>query len=318
MNGGVACKCCGEAGNAGINVNGHCPPCARGQHTQTCRTEEKAVAAKKKGAPAVAPPPLGPAKPAAPAAPPPQATAAAPEPTPAPPAPVEAPAPSQAAAEVVVLAAPVPPAGETTAVARPRVAAGSSGLELRTMDDYVRFSVAVAKSAMVKGFDTPEKVLVAVQFGAEVGLSPMQSLQSVGVINGRAALHTDAPLAIVRASGLLEDFDEWFEHDGQRTPRWPSDPKAETAAFCLVKRKGERELVSSFSVADAKLAGLWGKDGPWKSYPGRMMKFRARSFGLRDTFADKLKGFRDVEETADIIDVTTTEIPLPRAKGESV
>src|SRR5208337_216254 len=53
------------------------------------------------------------------------------------------------------------------------------------------------------------------------------------------------------------------------------------------------------SIADAKLAGLWNKEGPWRTYPKRMLKMRARGFTLRDGFADKLKGLKSVEELHD-------------------
>src|SRR5690606_26021257 len=54
------------------------------------------------------------------------------------------------------------------------------------------------------------------------------------------------------------------------------------------------------SVADAKAADLWGKVGPWKEYPFRMLRFRARSFALRDTFGDALRGLLSAEEAQDI------------------
>src|ERR1035438_4072987 len=43
----------------------------------------------------------------------------------------------------------------------------------------------------------PANIIVAIQFGAEIGLPPMQALQSVSVINGRPALWGDRALALV-------------------------------------------------------------------------------------------------------------------------
>ena len=67
-----------------------------------------------------------------------------------------------------------------------------------------------------------------------------------------------------------------------------------------VTRRNEGESSQAFSVADAKKAGLWGKQGPWTNYPDRMLLFRARGFILRDVFGDVLKGFKTTEELADI------------------
>ena len=71
-------------------------------------------------------------------------------------------------------------------------------------------------------------------------------------------------------------------------------------AYCLVKRKGESEYKVSFSEVDARKAGLWGKSGPWTTYPKRMLQMRARGFALRDKFADVLGGLITAEEARDI------------------
>jgi hypothetical protein len=71
-------------------------------------------------------------------------------------------------------------------------------------------------------------------------------------------------------------------------------------AICRVKRAGEDQaLERRFGVADAKAAGLWGKDGPWRLYPRRMLQMRARAFALRDGFADVLGGLYLAEEIED-------------------
>ena len=47
-------------------------------------------------------------------------------------------------------------------------------------------------------------------------------------------------------------------------------------------------------------AGLWGKQGPWKQYPKRMLQMRARGFAIRDAFPDALRGMYMAEEVQDI------------------
>lgn len=137
-------------------------------------------------------------------------------------------------------------------------------------------------------------ILVAVQMGAELGLKPIQALQNIAVINGRPSVYGDALLALVQAHPLFEDVKEAF------------DEKTNTA-FCTVKRKNQDEYTVSFSSEDAKKAGLWGKAGPWSQYPKRMLQMRARSFALRDKFADALSGLIIAEEVQDYstpLDVT--------------
>jgi hypothetical protein len=133
-------------------------------------------------------------------------------------------------------------------------------------------------------------VLVAMQMGAEVGLSPLQALQNIAVINGRPCIWGDAALALVIASPNYANHREWFEgsiKDGNRT------------AFCGITRKGSEEHVISFGMDDAKKANLWSKSGVWQNYPDRMLQMRARAFAMRDKFADALRGLNFREEVED-------------------
>jgi hypothetical protein len=127
-------------------------------------------------------------------------------------------------------------------------------------------------------------------------INAMQSIQNVAVINGRPCIWGDAALAIVQVCSVYEYHKEWHEGSLEDNSR---------VAHCLVKRKGGDDYTKSFSVADAKKANLWGKAGPWTQYPDRMLQMRARSFALRDQFADALKGLSVREEVEDYISTKT-------------
>lgn len=200
-------------------------------------------------------------------------------------------------------------------VSQPKVpvAIGPKGIQITDLDGLWRFSQAVAKSGLApKGIQTPEAVLIAVEMGLEVGLPPMAALQNIAVINGRPSLWGDAQLAVCRGTGELEEFSEWYEQAGKKLTRNPSQFTDDTTAVCRVKRKGGEAVETGFSVSDAKTAGLWGKDGPWKQYPARMLKFRARSFALRDGFGDALRGLRAAEEVMDDPIESARDITPPR------
>jgi hypothetical protein len=185
--------------------------------------------------------------------------------------------------------------------AKALVSIGQRGLQPSDMDQLWRAAQAVAKSGLApKGIDTPEAVFVAMEMGLELGLPLMASLQNIAVVNGRPTLWGDSQLAVVRATGELEEFSEWYEVNGKRVPRNPSAFDDSTTAVCRVKRRGLEASESAFSVADAKRAQLWGKAGTWTQYPARMMRFRARSFALRDQFGDALRGLLSTEEAQDI------------------
>jgi len=183
---------------------------------------------------------------------------------------------------------------------------GDSGVKLASLEDAYRFANAICASGFApRGMEKPEAVLVAIQLGAEIGLSPMAALQNTAVINGRPAIYGDAALALVRGSGLLVSYKE--EEIGE--PGTDGHGYKVTAV-----REGDQTAIETFTTGDAKRAKLWGKSGPWTDYPKRMLRFRARGYVLRDLFGDVLKGLRTVEEVRDIpaepINVTPLEAKI--------
>ena len=160
-------------------------------------------------------------------------------------------------------------------------------LSPQTFEQALTFANYLADSDLVpKDFKgKPGNCLIAMQWGSELGLKPLQALQNLAVINGRPALWGDAVIGIVRASPVCEYV---LETDDGST------------ATCKVKRRGEPEQVRTFSMDDARSAGLIGKQGPWSQYPKRMRQMRARAFALRDVFPDVLRGMPVAEEVMDI------------------
>jgi hypothetical protein len=168
------------------------------------------------------------------------------------------------------------------------------GFAPATLTEAITFSEMLSNSNMVpKAYQNkPQDILVCVQWGMEMGLAPMQALQNIAVINGKPSVYGDAMMALVQASAVCDDVEEYFENEGTPNP----------VAVCVAKRKNRKPVVAKFSVEDAKRAGLWGKQGPWSAYPKRMMQMRARGFALRDAFPDVLKGLISAEEAQDYPD----------------
>lgn len=184
---------------------------------------------------------------------------------------------------------------------KPHLAAGAhvAAIVPRSLEEAFRVATALSASKMVPAsLDSPEKVMVAIMAGAELGLAPFQSLQSFAIINGKPAIWGDGLMAVVRSQGFK--VKEWLEGDGDNM-----------IARCEVTRPDNGDTAQGeFSVADAKKANLWGKAGPWQNYPKRMLKMRARAFALRDGAADVLRGFQIREEVEDYQPIAETP---PRA-----
>ena len=170
----------------------------------------------------------------------------------------------------------------------------------RTFDEAMKFAQLMSESDLVpvgyKG--KPGNILVAIQKGVEVGLSPMAALETIAVINGRAAIWGDGLLALVQNHPAYEWIDESQSDDA--------------CGVCTIKRKGEEPYTQRFSLEDAKRAGLLEKPGTWRQYTKRMLQMRARGFALRDKFADALKGMIATEEALDIpTETVTATVVLP-------
>jgi len=168
------------------------------------------------------------------------------------------------------------------------------GFAPATITEAIQFSEMLASSQMVpRAYQgKPQDIMVCVQWGYEIGLAPMQALQNIAVINGKPSVYGDAAMALVQASPVCEGIEERVEGEGTPNP----------VAVCIAYRKGRKPVVATFSVEDAKRAGLWGKQGPWQAYPKRMLQMRARGFALRDAFPDVLKGLITAEEAQDYPD----------------
>lgn len=142
----------------------------------------------------------------------------------------------------------------------------------------------------------PGDVFVAMMWSHSLGIPIVQGLQGIAVINGKPSLYGDALLAVCMGSGQMADIEETVTGSADNL-----------TATCKVTRRGKpTPVVSTFSMADARAAGLLGKPGPWKQYTSRMLKMRARAFALRDAFPDVLSGIASAEEMQDV-EGTATE-----------
>lgn len=178
-----------------------------------------------------------------------------------------------------------------------------SVLSPRNATELLEYSKLMAASKMVPdGFQgDPAKIAVAIQMGAELGMTPVQSLTCIAVINGMPAMYGDGLNAVMRASGEL---DLSFGAGGidERPPDVAWEKKE---GYCAIKLKGwDKPLERRFSYEDAERAGLIKRSqgganakgvGPWISYPGRMLMFRTRNWAFRDAGAHILKGLQQGE-----------------------
>jgi len=166
---------------------------------------------------------------------------------------------------------------------------GPRGVELKNVEAMFRFAKCYLQSRLAPpAFKTEQQLVIAWAKAAELGLTPMQAIEGMTIINGRVGIMGDLALAMVEGSGLLVRKSAVYEGEGD-----------ELCCKLTLKRKGRAEETYTFSVKEAKEAGIFERSPVWRSYPKRMCYYRALGFGLRDEFADVLKGVKTVEELID-------------------
>lgn len=158
-----------------------------------------------------------------------------------------------------------------------------------TLAELKDFASAAAKTGFY-GAKTAEQALLIAATGRDLGLSYTAALRLFHVIEGRPALSADGMVAIVLASGQCDYF-ETVE----------SSPAIATVK---TRRKGRGERAVSFTIDEARQAGLTGK-GNWAKYPAAMLRARAKSALARDVYPDLLAGIYDPDELS-----TATAEPL--------
>ncbi len=182
------------------------------------------------------------------------------------------------------------------------VSAGFNPVSLMpsSFDAKLKMAQTLVKSGMLpQGLNTAEKVCVALEWGHELQLSPMVAVNNIAVINGKPTLSADLMGALVRRSPEYGGI-EWT---------CQTDVKAECIITRLLPSGKEEKYTSTFTIEDAKIAGLASKD-VWRKYPRRMLKHRCMSYGLRDVFPDLLAGIYETEEAESITYKEPTESEL--------
>lgn len=206
---------------------------------------------------------------------------------------------------------------EHRAVAKLSAGAPIVGIVPSTIDEVFRLAQLIFSSGLAPyQLKSAEAVTVVLLKGLEIGLPPMAALECIGVINGKAALHSDGIPALLWSKGFK--IREWFENE---------DTLDKIVAHCEITRPEGDKYTFKYSAQDAKENGLWdtcekthkgeANKAPWFLYKKRMTRMRCRGWLARDCAADVLKGMpiyeeqRDIEDTREEPrDITPKSLPL--------
>lgn len=149
-------------------------------------------------------------------------------------------------------------------------------------------------------------VVVLIQ-AYQLGIPPMTAIQHIIPVNGLLSIKGDLAKSLIFNSGKLKSG-TWVEKESGSIQN--ENYRVEITA---TRNDNNQTLTRSFSIDDAKRAGLWvtelmtqGQDGykykasAWWKYPARMVNYRALGFIARDLFPDVMAGIYTTEEAIDM------------------
>jgi hypothetical protein len=162
------------------------------------------------------------------------------------------------------------------------------------VSDLMEYGKMFAEAGVFPDVKSAGQAAVKILAGREVGLSPMQAINSFYFVSGRLAMVTQAMAALIKRSGKYD-----YEIMSQT---------AEGCSIAFFKVNGTKEKIgeSVFDKAKAAKAGLINKDN-YKNYPENMYFVRALANGARWFCPDAISGFYTVEELQDLEPSTSKE-----------
>jgi hypothetical protein len=161
-----------------------------------------------------------------------------------------------------------------------------------------------AESGLFPDIKSASQGFIKILAGKELGLSPIQSLNSFFFVNGKIGISAQTMGALVKKSGKY-DY-KIISHDENQC----------TLEFFRLGEKNESLGQSTFTIKDAARAGIVN-GAAWKNYPKNMVFARALMNGVRWFCPDSVSAFLyTVEELQDIQPEKTTTTITMDANGE--
>lgn len=149
-------------------------------------------------------------------------------------------------------------------------------------------ATSLFESGLYPNLRNPAGAFAVVQYGAELGLGPMVSLQNINIINGKPAANGQVMLSLAMSRGVTFQV------------------LSETDKECSIKFvKGSNQYISHFTLKDAEEAGLTGKDN-WKKWRRDMLFWRCVAKGVRRIDPTSVMGLYTPDELTDgeVVDVS--------------
>lgn len=137
------------------------------------------------------------------------------------------------------------------------------------------------------GVATQEQAAMIMLKGHELGLGLAASFEFIDVIQGKPGVNPKGALALIHQSRQLAGLKIDDINDDKGKP---------FACKVWMKRKNGFEYTVTFTMDDAKKAGLIKPEGGWDKYPANMLRWRAVGYCADVVFPDVIGGMLRPEE----------------------
>jgi hypothetical protein len=174
------------------------------------------------------------------------------------------------------------------------------------LEQAMRLADTLAKSNLLPGplRGKPSDVLVTLITGHELGLSPMQAVRGLHVIDGKAVMSADLTVALVMKRREVCEFFRLVKSDDK-------------VAEYQTKRVGSEPVTLQWTMEQAKNAGIAGKDN-WKKHPAAMLRARCASALARAVYPDLVLGVYDPDEAEEFRHPPARTVAPPPPSGPTI
>ena len=168
-----------------------------------------------------------------------------------------------------------------------------------------QYAQMLFKNQMVpKSLVSVGQVQAIILFGRDLGLPPIQALQSITFLDGKPLLYTAVKVALVQKGGCKVEWGVYINEKGEKV-KMPCTAKQ---ASVLVTRTDGTYDSSSITWDEVTKRGLnmvYGKvKDIWMKNPDYMMKYHVFNVATRHLCADILNGMDSVEQYATEVEVS--------------
>jgi hypothetical protein len=188
-------------------------------------------------------------------------------------------------------------------------------LTVRTPDlsvwQMIESIAPVMQESRMFGVASKEQAAAIMLKGYELGLGLSAAFEFIHVIEGKPSLSPKGVMALIHKSGQLAEMDIQEGTDKNGAPN--------SCTVTMERTNGFSHTIT-FTMDDAKRAGLVKPKGGWEKYPANMLRWRAIGYCADIVFPDLIGGMYRPEELGAVVDadgdvIEGTVVQEPRSQA---